>query len=233
MKSFLIEKKWIGVGLTVLFSLIVAWVTMSKTVEFVQVITPTISEEAKAFLPITIENGSITEPQNTVIVKEYPTTENKTVKVVLNTEVDELTSDDIKDTGIYFSRNYMYAVSAQKTEIRSLSDLPNMTVDQEMFDTGIKWLESKVSGWLFVTVFFMLLIYIGIAVLIYAGISQLLLGKVTASPFNRTVRITTLGYLALFIIALATGWIMNILIKLVLFILLNYFISKKLYPVKK
>ena len=72
MKSFLIEKKWIGVGLTVLFSLIVAWVTMSKTVEFVQVITPTISEEAKAFLPITIENGSITEPQNTVIVKEYP-----------------------------------------------------------------------------------------------------------------------------------------------------------------
>ena len=235
MKKFLIElinRKWIGVILTVLFSFVVAWISTTTVARYMQAAAPVVSQEAQAFLPITLENGAITEPQNTVIVKEYQLNDS-TMKVVLNTEVDELSSDDIKDSGVYFSRKFMYAVSPQKTEIRSLSDMPNMTVDQEMFDTGMKWLEAKVGGYLFATVFIMLLIYIGIAVLIYAGISQLLLGKLTASPFGRTLRITTLGYLVLFIIALISGWLMNILIKLVLLILLNYFTNKQLYPVKK
>lgn len=235
MKKFLIEQKWVGVGLAIIMSLIIAWITTTKTVKFVQAVSPYISEEAKGFLPLTFEDGVITEPQNTVITKEYRYGDNDegVVRVVLNTEVDELSSDDIKDNGIYFSRKYMYAVSPQKTEIRTFEDFPNMTVDQEMFDTGMKWLETKVSGYLFVTVFFMLLAWIGIAVLLYAAISQLLLGRVVPSAFAHTLRITTLGYLALLIIELVTGFSINFLIKLVLLILLNYFINKQLYPVEK
>ena len=236
MKKFLLEQKWIGVGFAIIVSLIIAWVATSKTVGFVQAVSPYISEEAQAFLPVTFENGMITEPQNTIIAKEYKTGDEDNaavIKVVLNTEVDELSSDDIKDSGVYFSRKYMYAVSPQKTEIRSLSDFPNMTVDHEMFDAGVKWLETKVGNYLFGIIFVMMLSWIGLAVVIYAAISQLLLGKVVPSAFARTLRITTLGYLVLLIIELVTGLGINILIKLVLLVLLNYFINKQFYPVEK
>ncbi len=235
MKKFLLEQKWVGVGIVVIVSLLVAWISTSKTVKFVQAVSPYISEEAQAFLPITFENGVITEPQNAVITKEYNYGYNneKVVKVVLNTAVDELNSNDIKDSGVYFSRKYMYAVSPQKTEIRTFEDFPNMTVDQETFDSGIKWLETKVSGYLFVIIFFMMLIWIGLASAVYAAISQLLLGKVVPSAFARTLRITTIGYVVLFIIELGTGLGINILIKLVLLVLLNYFINKQLYIVEK
>ncbi len=234
MKKFLIEQKWVGVGFAIIASLLIAWISTSKTIGFVQAVSPYISEEAKNFLPLTFENGTITEPQNTIISKEYKfgDDESNVVKVVLNTEVEELTSDDIKDSGIYFSRKYMYAVTPQKTEIRDLSDIPNMTVDQEMFDSGMKWLESRVNGYLFVVIFVMMLAWIGLAVLIYAALSQLLIGKVVSSAFARTLRITTLGYLVL-LIELGTGFGINILIKLVLLVLLNYYINKQFYPVEK
>lgn len=236
MKKFLLEQKWVGVGFAVIVSLIIAWVATSKTAEFVQTVSPYISEEARDFLPVTFENGTITEPKDTVIAKEYKTgddADSGVIKVVLNTEVDELSSDDIKNSGIYFSRKYMYAVSPQKTEIRDLSDIPNMTVDQEMFDNGIKWLESRVNGYLFVIIFFMMLSWIGLAAVIYAALSQLLIGKVVSSVFARTLRITTLGYLVLLIIELITGFGVNILIKLVLLVLLNYYINKQFYPIEK
>ncbi len=232
MKKFLLDTKWIGVGLAVLFSLTIAWITTSKTSLFVKTVTPYIAEEAQAFLPITIEDGAIIEPKDTVISKEY-NLNNKTIYVILNTEVDELSADEIKNSGLYFSRKYMYGVTPQKTEIRSLQDLPNITVDSEMFNDGVKWLETHVDGYLFAVIFIMMLAWIGFAVLIYAALSQLLLGRVISSAFTRTLRITTLGYLVLLIIELGTGFGINILIKLVLLLLFNYCINKQFYPIEK
>ncbi len=232
MKNWLLEKRYVGLGLAVIFSLIVAWVSTTKTALFLQTVTPYVADEVKDFMPVTFENGMIVEPKDAIITKEYAY-DDKTIKVVLNTEVDELNSDEIKDSGIYFSRKFMYAVSPQKTEIRDFSDIPNISIDQEMIDSGTKWLESKANGYLFVCAFIILLIYIGIAVLIYAAISQLFIGKLVSTNFRRTLRISTLGYLALFMIQLLTGQNINILIAMVLIVLLNYFINKHLYHTEK
>lgn len=228
MRKFLFETRWVGVALAVVFSLIVAWITTTKTALFVKTVTPYVAEEAQAFLPVTIENGTIVDPAGTVVTKEYVFGDT-TIKVVLNTETDTLTSDDIKDTGFYFSRKYMYGVSSQKTEIRSLEDIPNMTIDQEMFEQGSKWLADHVGGYLFVSVFLLLLAYIGIAVLIYAGLTYLLLVKAGNNNFLLTLRVATLGFLFCTILELMFGFGINVLIKLVVILLLTYGVNKQFY----
>jgi hypothetical protein len=232
MKKFLFETKWVGVGLVVIFSLIVAWITTTKTALFVKTVTPYVSQEVQAFLPVTFEKGVITEPENKVIAKEYVLGDT-TLNVVLNTETDELSSDEIKKEGIYFSRKYMYGVTSNKTEIRDYSDIPDMTIDQEMFENGANWLSAHVGGYLFVTVFMMLLAYIGVAVLIYAGLTQLFIGKAVKTGFERTLRIATYGFLVCTVLELLCGFGINILIKLVAIVLLTYLINKQFYPVKE
>ena len=231
MKKFLLETKWVGVGLAVLLSFIISWTLSAKISLFIETTTPYVSEQIKGFLPITVENGTITEPQNTVIQKEYALGD-ETFHVVLNTETDELSTDDIKDTGLYISRKYMYMVSPQKSEIRSLSTIPNMRFDNELVQAGEEWLQKNTEKYLFIGLFLMLLITIGIASLIYAGLTQLLIGRAVAADFVRTLRITTLGYLVLLTVELFGGLSINMLIKFVLIVLLNYYINKNLYQVE-
>lgn len=231
MKKYLLETKWVGAGLAVLLSLLASWVISAKISLFIETTTPYVSEQIKGFLPITVENGTITEPQNTVIHKEYALG-SETFHVVLNTETDELSSDDIKNSGLYVSRKFMYMVSPQKSEIRSLSTIPNMRFDDELLRTGEEWLQKNVGKYLFIGLFLMLLGTIGIASLIYAGLTQLLIGKAVAADFARTLRITTLGYLVLLTIELFGGLSINMLIKFVLIVLLNYYINKNLYQVE-
>jgi len=232
MKNFLIERKWVGFGLVVLFSLLIAWVTTTKTSLFLRTITPYVAQEAQSFLPVTIENGTIVEPKDTVISKEY-VLRGKNISVVLNTEADELNTDEIKNSGIYFSRKFMYMVTPQKTEIRDLNEFENMTLDQESLDETAKWLEAKSESYLFVSIFIMLLSFFGLAILFYAALTQLLLGKVVNTDFYRTVRITTLAYLILTTIELFSGMPINILIKFVIIVIINYYINKKLYQFEK
>lgn len=230
MKKFLLETKWVGLLIAVVFALIVAVIASNQAATFVKVASPYVATEAQEFLPVTLENGTIVEPKDTVIRKTYAAGSSGSFEVVLNTQVDELRTDDIKTPGLYFSRKAMYAVSSQKTEIRSLSDLPDMTIDSEMFEAGVKWLEANVNKYLFLAIFVGLLGFFAVAVLLYSALSQLLLGKLISSDFSRTLRITTLSYIALTAIAWFLSVPIGIIVKFVLILLANYGVNRVCYP---
>lgn len=235
MKKFLLETRWIGVLTVAVFSLIVSYVAANQAALFVKSAAPTIMAEAQYFLPVTIVNGTIVEPKDTVIHKSYAvgksaTGEDMSVEVVLDTRTDELSADAINNQGLYFSRKYMYAVSRQKTEIRSLSDFPDMIIDSEMFEAGVKWLEANVNRYLFLAIFAGLLGFFAVAILLYSALSQLLLGKYVSADFSRTLRITTLAYIALTALVWFAGLSIGLIIKFVLILLANFGVNRICYP---
>lgn len=229
MDKTLLNTKWLGTICVVVVSLIIAFMASSYTVSALKTIMPTVVTESADFLPITVENGAIVAPKDTLISKTYGEGDN-VFSVVLDTRTDELSAADITNQGVYVSRKFIYGVKSDKTEVRSLSQVSNITLDQEMLQQGAEWTEKHSGGYIFAAIFLSLLIYISLAILIYAALVQLFLGLAMKVGFGRTLRVTTLGYLALFIIgafAIPTGFIVT----LVLLLLANYLVAKH-YPQK-
>lgn len=229
MKKFLLDTKWIGALSIFIVSFVFAYLASGYAVKAIKAVSPTVVTEASQFLPITIENGAISEPKDTVISKNYGN-EAAPLMVVLDTRVDEFSSDDIKNQGMYISRKFIYGVSTQKTEIRSFDSVPNMTIDRQLLIQGADWLETKSGGYIFAAILLSLIIYIGCAVLIYAAIIHLLVGKAMKVSFGRSLRVTTLGYLVLFILA-TTVVSIGIIVTFVLLAVINYCVDK-CYPQK-
>lgn len=230
MKKFLLETRWVGLLITAVFALIIAYIASNQAALFVKAVSPTVVVEAQDFLPVTIEKGTIVAPNDVIIHKSYSVGKDNYVEVVMNTQVDELSADAINNQGLYFSRKFMYVVSQQKTEIRSLSDFPDMVIDSEMFEAGVKWLEANVNKYLFLAIFIGLLGFFAVAILLYSALSQLLLGKYTTSDFPRTLRITTLTYVLLTALAWFAILPIGLIVKFVLILLANFGVNRICYP---
>lgn len=224
MKNFLLEKKWTGVLCTLIVAFAVSYLSSSYAAKFVKAMAPTVVAEASDFLPITLEQGAITEPKETVISKNYGTN-TAPILVVLDTRVDELNSTDLQAQGLYISRKFIYGVSSKKTEIRSFADLPDMTINHQMLENGAEWLEKYAGIYAFGILFVTILIYIAIAVLLYSAIIHLIIGKAMKSDFTRTLRVTTLSYLLLFVLGAITVSF-GIIITFVLLLFANYAVAK-------
>lgn len=224
MKKLLLNTKGIGALAVILFALVVSYYSANWASAFIKQVMPTAVTEISDFLPITIENGEIVYPQNAYIRKTYGT-QNTAYNVVLNTQVDSLNTDDIKEQGLYISRKYIYAVSTQKTEIRDFEQMPNMTFDRQLLEAGADWMVNKSGIYVFLTLFVSVALFMGLASLIYAALVQLLIGKMLSVDFARTLRVTTLGYVALAIISLAVFSI-GIIVKFVLLLAANYLVGK-------
>ena len=72
--------------------------------------------------------------------------------MVLNTQVDELGVEDIQTPGLYLSRKAVYVVSEDKTELRSLSSVPDVRLDEEKLDAVQQWVEGKLDKAFFLAI---------------------------------------------------------------------------------
>lgn len=224
MKDFLLNKKWTGVLCTIFVAFIISVIASNLAVKFVKAIAPTVVAEAADFLPITIEKETIIEPKETVIRKNYGTDSNP-IWVVLDTRTDELSSTDLQNQGLYISRKFIYGVSAQKTEIRSFANMPDMTINYQMLSDGAQWMENHAGVYAFSILFISMLIYIGIAVLLYSAIIHLIIGKYLKLEFSQTLRVTTLSYL--FLLVIGTLIVpLGIIVTFILLISANYAVAK-------
>lgn len=224
MEKTLLNTKWLGALSVAVVAFIFSFMVKNYAINAISAFMPTVVTEAAQFLPITIKNGAITEPKNALISKNYGNEQNP-IMVVLDTRTDELSAENLKDQGVYISRKFFYGVSTEKTEIRSLSLLSDMTIDQQMLVQAAAWLEQYSGGYIFVTCFIALLIYFGCAILLYAALAHLIVGMAMKVGFSRTLRVTTLGYLALFIISSYTVSI-SFIITLVVLLGVNYLTAK-------
>lgn len=220
MKEFLLNKKYVGLFVALIYVLILSVRSTNFTIEALHEVAPIVSQEADYFLPITLKNGEIVEPQNKIISRSYGAN-NRVFNVVLNTQLDEFPSTYLEYEGIYLSRKYLYAVSAQKTEVRKLDDMPDFYVDSERFKAGVQLLEEKADKFLFFGMLAMAIIFVSIAVLFYTLVIHWLMSLIYQAKFSQTLRINTLAYVAIGVMELILPFNLGIITTILLLAVIN------------
>lgn len=222
MKELITKNKWLGFIVIIVYAIIAGAYATRVIVPFVHQYMPTVTEEAKSFLPITFENGEIVAPQDTVISKSYDVGGDK-IQVVMNTGVDEFETSSLKDQGLYISRKYLYAVSARKTEIQSFEKLqmPNMVVDGEIVDLAAAEIENNIGKYLFLTTFFAFLIFSAFAVLLYTVCMHWIVRIWFKVDFTQTLFVNSVAYVILSLVSLLTPFNIGIIIMFVALIAAN------------
>jgi len=220
MKNFLLDKKFIG-AIAVFVYVICASVYFSQTMsDAIVQYSPVVAKEMKAFLPITVANGEIVEPKNTVIKRSYGDA-TSSFDVVLDTRVNEFDASSLKNQGLYISRKYIYGVQKLKTEIRSISELGDGTLDSEKFNGFIEFLNANAGKYIFAISFVILFFVSVIAILFYTIVMHWLMAMLFKVGFARTLRINSLAYVAIAALKTFTAINISILLTLVIMLALN------------
>lgn len=222
MKELVTKNKWLGFIAIIVYAAIVAGYMAHTIVPFVKQNMPVVSEEIKSFLPVTFENGKIVAPQNVVISKSYDVGGDK-IQVVMNTGIDEFETSDLKDSGLYISRKYFYAVSERKTEIQSFEKLqmPNMVVDSEIVDLAATEIEKNVSKYIFAGTFLAFLIFSAFAVLLYTLFMHWIIRIWFKIGFTQTLFVNSVAYVVLSLLSLLTPFNIGIIVMFVALIAAN------------
>ncbi len=224
MKDFLLKKKWVGFFAILIYSLIVSAYVSGTTKEAIVRYGPTVAAEIEYFLPITIENGEIVEPKDTIISKTYGEGW-QSANVVLDTRVDQFEPSSLQGQGFYVSRQYIYTVTNNEIKIKSLKDMPNATIDKEVLDSVLTYLEKNASRYIFPFLFFSFLIGALIGILLYTVVMHWLMAIVFKVNFGHTLRINTLSYVVLSLLILFTTLNLGILMTFVLMLGINFAVN--------
>ena len=225
MKDFLLKTKFLGVALVLIYALVLASLATPTINNLIRTSVPQAAQEIKYFLPITIENGVIVSPENTVLERDFDANGQK-VRIVLDTRVDEFAATNLTETGIFISKKYLYAISPQKTEIRSLSQMPNMMIDDEVVDQFADQLVQKSSKWMFVSIFFGLLIFVSVAILLYTLLLAWPMAAWAKVSFAQTLRVTTIAYVLLAAVSYVLSFNFSIIATLVILAVSNVAVVK-------
>ena len=222
MKDFITKNKWLGFIVVILYALFAAGYATHMVVPFVHQYMPTVTEEINSFLPVTIENGEIVAPQDTIISKSYDVGGDN-IQVVLNTGVDEFETSELKNQGLYVSRKYFYAVSDRKTEIQSLEKLqfPNMVIDSEIVKSAATAVEENLGKYMFLVTFFAFLIFGGLAVVLYTLCMHWIVRLWFRVNFTQTLFVNSIAYVALSLLSLLTPFNIGVVIMFVALIAAN------------
>ena len=193
--DFLLTKKWLGAIIFILYGLFYSAYCMVTVNDAVMQFMPTIKVNISDFLPITIEGGMITKPENTIIERVYGSG-NDSVKVVLDTRTQEFEPSLLKDTGIYICRSAIYTVNGTKNEVRinSLRDVPNMVIDNEVMNTIVKAIESYIKPVVFGTIMLFVMIVGLLSIGIYSLVLHFIMSAIYKTSYRQTLRLTVYGY---------------------------------------
>lgn len=232
MKEILLNKKWVGAAVLLLYVLAVSAFFTNFGVKFVKQAAPMVERELVDFLPITIADGEIIEPKDTVITKTFGQGNDEN-KVVLDTRVDEFETSELKNKGLYVSRKYIYLVSNLKTEIRDMKEFPNMVIDEEVLHDVADLLTEKAGKYIFLGVFIMFWIFAAAAIGLYTLAMHWALAGLFHNPFAQTLRINTFAYIAVSVLTMIAGFNIGIIATFVILGAVNYAVNKWLQEEKK
>lgn len=232
MKEILLNKKWIGAAVLGVYSLIVAAFFTSFAVDIVKNTAPTVERELVDFLPITVDNGEIVEPKDKFISKTYGNGDDER-KIVLDTNVDEFETSALKEKGLFISRKYVYFVSADKTEIHDLKNIPDVVVDEEVLHEVFDNLPSKAGKYIFFGVFIGFWIFAAAAIALYTLLMHWALAGMFHNPFTQTLRINTFAYIAVSALGMIAGFNIGVIATFVILGAANYGINKWLQEEQK
>ena len=117
MEKFL-SKKWLGPVTLILYTLCFSLFVVHKITPHLREALPVVIQEAGNFLPMTIQNGQVVQPSDTIISRSY-SSEGKTFNIVLDTRTETLDINTLSD-GIYLSKKCFYVVSSEESKVRCM-----------------------------------------------------------------------------------------------------------------
>lgn len=223
MKNIL-TKHWLGPIAVFAYTLCVSlYIVIGYINPFITEIMPSIQEEAKSFLPITIENGEITQPKDVVIKKKY-TFKDGDLIINLDTRTDTLDINKLTEVGFYISKKCMYMISDEKSQMRCFDPAVNqepITINEDQLNQFISFFDTYFNSIL--VIFLMLFLYIGfyIVILFFTLISHWIVALLSKTTFGQTLFINTFLYILLSAFEYTTSINVNFLITAALFVLIN------------
>ena len=216
-----LKNKWTAF-LSILICAIVTSIFVTKIIRSgIEEFSPVFVEEAKTFLPITIENGEITAPQDAIISKTY-SKDNISYNVVLDTRAEEFELSSLKDKGLYSSRKYLYINNGRKVEVASYDKLPNGTFDEESLKDGIEYVKRSLGTGFLILSIIAYTLFAGIAVALYTIVMHWVMAKLFGVKFGYTYTVNAVVYAILNIASLLGGFYVSILLTLALMLIANY-----------
>ena len=196
--NFLLTKKWIGAAVFILSCLLYSAYCMVAVNDAVMQYMPTVKVNISDFLPITIENGMITKPENAIIERTYGSDDDK-FKVVLDTRTEEFEPSLLQVTGLYISRSALYTVNSNKNEVRinSLRDVPNMVIDDEIMNAVVTAVEGYIKPVIFGFVMFWVIVAGLVTMGLYSLVLHWIMSAIYKAPYRQTLRLTVYSYIVL------------------------------------
>ena len=193
--KFLLTKKWLGALTFILFCLIYSLYLTNMVNAAVSLYMPTLKNHISDFLRITIEDGMIVKPENTLIERKYGDDDYK-FKVVLDTRTEEFETSNLQDSGIYVSRAAVYTVNGNKNELRinSLRNVPNMVIDNDVVNVVVASIENYVKPVIFGCAIFWFVVSGLIVMGLYSLVLHWIMAAIYKAPYRQTLRLTTYSY---------------------------------------
>lgn len=222
MKEFLLKKKWIGLWAIILVAVLFASYWAGVVSNAYKEAEPVILSEAGYFLPVSVKNGQIVFPKNTIIERTYGMGKNP-YKVVLNTEVDDLNVSDLT-TGVYFTRNKIYSYDAAKgeTKIQSMEKIPDVDISRQDMNDFVETIGKYLNLGLFLIIFAFLSVYMSLIALFGSIVMQWLFKKLYGADFALTLRVNILTSVALFLLSVFLDVYFGLIITFLIMIACNY-----------
>lgn len=208
--NYISRGQGLGIKFLLLFSLIVA-VFYAIGTKFVgdQFFVPAAQKAADAFLPIRIEDGVVTEPQNTVknytfVLGEEKVPDAESFNLTMDTTVDSLDTSGLKE-GLYLTRRALYVVQRNQTRVYELEDSSYFPQGDytDTFHSVVNW--AVVFVGLFGFVAFFILYFI--VVIFYATCSYIVSAIFRKQyDFDLRMRLSTLAFIATNVVFTVLGW---------------------------
>ncbi len=196
--SFLVKTKWLGALAFLAYCVFSSMQGTNIIQQNIEPYLPMIEEKVADFLPITVEGGVITRPQNTRIERSFGSGDDK-YTIVLDTYAENLNTTNLSN-GIYITRTSIYSVNGDKTEIKSLQNIPDTVVTRADFKALLEiskgYIRPVTLGVLLFVSFIGGLIIIGL----YSLVLHWIMEAIYKAPYRQTLRLTTYSYIALQII---------------------------------
>ena len=227
MKNFLLEKKFIGVLAVLIFVISASAYISGFITQTVRTYSPTVAQEMKYFLSITIQNGEIVSPKNTVLKRSYGTVGDQ-FNVVLDTRVDEFKGSELQNQGVYISRKYIYGVQKLKTEIRSLSEFGDAVINDELLDAGVNYLNENIDKISFCALFVVITIVSIVVILLATLLLHWLMAMLFKVPFSRTLRLNTLTFVVIYSLKLFSPLHFSMMLMFLIMVAVNLAVNTTL-----
>jgi len=228
MKNFL-TKKWLGPLILFLYTLCISLFVVHTVTPYLKEAFPIVMRESNNFLPITIQNGEITQPENAFIHRAYNSSHGEAFHVILDTRTDQLDLRTLPNNGFYVSKKCWYTASPEETKVKCMEPgLPTepVVITNEMIQD---WLTKadKYAG-IFLGSCLTIALFIGLyfIILFYTLIMHWVVALFFKTTFGQTLFVNTLIYMICSLLEMMTPIDIGFLVKIVLFICVNILLCR-------